>query len=144
MRNLSAWEAFLQIADILAIRCGLDESVDNIGTPIFKLPAPLIPTLQQQLIPHKSYVDMLPWCSLRDRILESQATMNELEFVADMCSNDIKVWGRIPYDTTGWEIGPGFAKKWWFLIDENMIRTTNFWRAQRGEADLPFSPLPIR
>jgi len=63
--------------------------------------------------------------------------------VADMSSSDIKVWGKIPYDTTGWELGPKFAKKWWFLIDEGMIRTTNFWRGQRGEADLPFSPLPI-
>jgi hypothetical protein len=41
---------------------------------------------------------MLPWISLRDRILNSLATINELEFVQDMaggnkCTNFMsKIW----------------------------------------------------
>ena len=143
LHKLSAWEAFLQIADILEIRCGRNDAVDNIGTAIFKLPQPLIPTLQQQIIPHKAYIDMLPWCTLRDRVLEAQGTINELEFVSDMSSSDIKVWGTIPYDTTGWEIGPKFAKKWWFLLDAEILRTTNFWRGQRGEPPLVLGQLSV-
>jgi hypothetical protein len=83
------------------------------------------------LVPHKPYVDMLPWPLLRDRLLISQRSINEEEFVRDMY--EVKIWGSMPWDPTGWELGSEFAQKWWFLLDERIIRTSNFWRCQRGE-----------
>jgi hypothetical protein len=46
---------------------------------------------------------------------------------------EVKIWGSMPWDPTGWELGSEFAQKWWFLLDEGIIRTSNFWRCQRGD-----------
>lgn len=139
MQSITAWDAFLCIATTLDLLCMQDTGF-NIGAPICNLPPGLTPTLQQQIIPHKPYVDMIPWSSMRDRILNSVAAINELEFIQDMGSGDLRVWGSTPWDPMGWEVGPEFAKKWWFLIDDGIIRTTNFWRSQRGEEALVLSP----
>lgn len=131
------WEAYLTIAGILKLACQQDSGF-NICALIDTLPPTLAPTPQQQLIPHKPYVDMLPWPSLRDRILSSILTINEAEFVR--CLYDFKVWGCIPWDPCGWEVGSEFAEKWWFLLDDGILRTTNFWRSQRGEHPLVLAP----
>jgi hypothetical protein len=130
MQSMTTWAAFHCIADMLELTCGPNDGF-NIGALACKLPPAIAPTLNQQMIPHKAYVDMLPWSSLRDRMLNSLSAINEMEFVNDMYS--LRVWGCTPWDPMGWEVSQDFAKKWWFLIEESMIHTTNFWRAQRGE-----------
>ena len=42
------------------------------------------------------------------------------------------VWGALPWDKGSWEIGEKFAEKYWFLVDDDMRLSSNFWRAQRG------------
>lgn len=135
MNGMTTTAAFFCIARILDLACEQDSGFNILAQPC-TLPAPITPTLQQQIIPHKPYIDMLPWPSLRDRMLNSSNAINELEFVVDMASSDLKVWGKMPWDPMGWEVGPQFAKKWWFLMDEGILRTSNFWRAQRGEEEL--------
>ncbi len=135
MHGMTAWGAFHCIAALLQLACQQDSGF-NIVAPTSTLPATIAPTLQQQIVPHKPYVDMLPWPGLRDRILNSFMTMNEIEFVQDMGSMDLRVWGSIPWDPLAWEIGPIFARKWWFLIDDGILNPTNFWRGQRGEEAL--------
>jgi hypothetical protein len=76
----------------------------NICALASNLPPPIAPTLQQQIVPHAPYVDMLPWSSLRDRTLNSPTAINESEFVLDMA--ELKVWGSTPWDPMGWEVGP--------------------------------------
>ena len=138
MHSMRTWEAFICIANILKLAC-MQESGFNIEALAETLPPPLAPTSQQQIIPHRPYVDMLPWSSLRDRVLNSIMTINEVEFVQDMY--DMKVWGSTPWDPMGWEVSPAFARKWWFLMDDGVMRTTNFWRSQRGEEPLVVAPL---
>jgi hypothetical protein len=133
MHSMSTWAAFLRIAEMLNLACEQATGF-NICTPADKLPEALVPTVHQQLIPHKPYVDMIPWGSLRDRLLNSQKSINEVEFTLDM--PDLKVWGSTPWDPMSWEMSGDFVKKWWFLVDEEMLRTTNFWRGQRGEKPL--------
>ncbi len=135
MHSMNAWGAFHCIAAILQLACQQDSGF-NIVTCPSTLPATIAPTLQQQIVPHKPYVDMLPWPGLRDRILNSFMTMNEEEFVQDMGSTDLRVWGSTPWEPLAWEIGPIFARKWWFLMDEGILHPTNFWRGQRGEEAL--------
>jgi len=137
MKPLTALEAFTCIATILSLTC-TQESGFNINVDFSTLPPPIQPTSQQQIVPHKAYVDMMPWSSMRDRLLNSLSVINEQEFVTDMLK--MKVWGVTPWDPTGWELSPEFAKKWWFLIDNGMLRTTNFWRSQRGEEALVLAP----
>jgi len=47
------------------------------------------------------------------------------------------VWGE-PWDVDGWEITPGFMKKWAWLLEgcEYLIHASNRWRTQRGEEPL--------
>jgi hypothetical protein len=60
-----------------------------------------------------------------------------------MVSGDLKVWGSTPWDTLAWEVGPEFARKWWFLMDNEILRASNFWRRQRGEQDLMMAPMEV-
>jgi hypothetical protein len=127
--------AFFCIADVLKLACCQDTGF-NITALTNNLPPALAPTLKQQIIPHRPYVDMLPWASFRDRLLNSPMAVNELEFLSDMASGDLRVWGSVAWDPMAWEVGPKFASKWWFLMDDVIINTTNFWRSQRGEEAL--------
>ena len=130
IHNMNTWTAFMKISEALQLDCS------QIGFNIRNLspPPPLSPTIQQQIIPHAPYIDMLPWSSLRDRVLNSIKVINEQELVFDM--TDFKVWGSTPWDLIGWEVGEQFTKKWWFLLDDSIIQTSNFWRSQRGEEPL--------
>jgi hypothetical protein len=140
MHNMTTFQAFVAISQVLDLTC-LQNPGFGIRAAAANLPAPIAPTLQQQIVPHLTYVDMLPWSSLRDRLLQSLGVINEAEFTRDMLQADLKVWGSTPWDPMAWEVGPEFAARWWFLIDDSIIRTSNFWRAQRGEAPLPASLL---
>ena len=37
---------------------------------------------------------------------------------------------------TAWEISQRFVTSWPWLVDNEMIRCSNFWRAERGEGSL--------
>ncbi|KAL2070527.1 hypothetical protein VTL71DRAFT_13553 [Oculimacula yallundae] len=136
LQQLDVWDALLNIASKLELACQQDSGF-NVLAPVTSLPASLVPTLQQRFVPHKPYVDMLPWPSMRDRILNSPSSINEAEFICDMTSSEMKVWGSLAWDPIGWEISAEFAKKWWFLIDDGILQNANFWRSQRGEEALP-------
>lgn len=135
MHNMTAAAAFARIADLLELAC-LQSTGFNICAPLERLPPTIAPTLQQQVIPHYPYVDMLPWPSLRDRLLTSLSTINEHEFVLDMSTDGLTIWGSTPWDPMSWEFTAAFARKWWFLLDNDILNTTNFWRRQRGEEAL--------
>lgn len=136
MQQIDTWDALLNIASKLELACCQDSGF-NIVAPICSLPPSLVPTLQQRVVPHKPYVDMILWPSMRDRILSSPSAINETQFLCDVTSSDIRVWGSTPWDPTGWEVSANFAKRWWFLMDDGIIQTANFWRSQRGEKALP-------
>jgi hypothetical protein len=137
MHGMTASAAFFSIAAILDLNCSRPQDVGfNIGSLTHPPPPPVAPTLKQQVVPHRPYVDMLPWSSVRDRMLNSITAINEAEFLADMGSGELKVWGNVSWDPMAWEVGPEFARKWWFLMDEGIMHTANFWRGQRGEEAL--------
>ena len=133
--GMASSAAFFAIAHMLDLACQ-QSSGFNIQAPLCTLPASIKPTLNQEIIPHKPYIDMLPWASLRDKLLKCANTINETEFVVDMVSMDLRIWGKRPWDPRSWEVGPAFAQKWWFLMDEEILETSNFWRSQRGEEDI--------
>lgn len=141
MHDMTASAAFARIADLLDLAC-LQNTGFNICAPIARLPPTIAPTLQQQVIPHYPYVDMLPWPALRDRLLASLSAINEPEFVLDVSTDSLKIWGSTPWDPMSWEFSPAFARKWWFLLDNEIMHTTNFWRRQRGEEDLILMTVP--
>ncbi|KAF2964604.1 hypothetical protein GQX73_g8960 [Xylaria multiplex] len=102
MHGMNVGAAFQVIAQILDLACAQATGF-NIRALTHTLPPPISPTIQQQIVPHQPYVDMLLWPSLRDRLLASPNAINEIELLLDMASGDLRVWGRTAWDPTGWE-----------------------------------------
>lgn len=135
LSDMTACAALAIIAQCLDLDCQSRPGF-HIQASIVSLPSAIVPTQLQTIVPHKPYLDMLPWASLRDRLLKSVSVISEEEFMTDMRSGSLRVWGNVPWDPMGWEVSEEFARRWWFLIDGGIVRTSNFWRAQRGETPL--------
>ncbi|KAF5678697.1 hypothetical protein FHETE_1138 [Fusarium heterosporum] len=133
--DMTACSALAVIAQRLSLDCQANPGF-HIKALTNELPPSIAPTQLQKSVAHMSYVDMLPWASLRDRLLKSLSVINQEELMRDIRFGSLKVWGVVPWDPMGWEIGEEFAKRWWFLIDSGIIQTSNFWRAQRREPPL--------
>ena len=56
----------------------------------------------------------------------------------------MKVWGSTPWEEGAWEISERFAVKWWFLMGEEVLRSTNLWRSMRGQARLGMDDIKSR
>jgi hypothetical protein len=112
-------------------------------------PANLQPTPLQRSIEHHPWVDTFPWPRLRDNLLqafEHPDFCDEDELCHDVCelaNEDMKptlvVWGP-SYDPRSWEVTTSFLNKWGWLLSGCMeiIESTNYWRAKRGEQPLSF------
>lgn len=135
MQAMTTSSAFWAIGRMLELQCS-QENGFNIGAEISSLPPTLHPTARQQTQPHKPYIDMMPWAALRDRVLANVTVINEMEFINDMLSESLKIWGTVPWDPMSWEFDGQVLRKWWFLMDQDIVLSTNFWRAQRGEQGL--------
>jgi len=95
------------------------------------IPKDLEPTKMQKTVPHHPYIDIIPFPGFRDKMLRVLDIIDE-DDVCGMMLTDWGVWGSQPWDKTSWEVGEKFAEKYWFLMDEEMKRTSDFWRGQRG------------
>ena len=111
-------------------------------------------TLQHQ-IPHDPIINILPHARLRHNIMNAVA---KSRIDAKLLSDDLRcsggliriqdswqrcgliVWGS-PQDLQSWEISAGFMYRWGHLLEgcEDLLASTNVWRAQRGEALFPAS-----
>lgn len=49
------------------------------------------------------------------------------------------MWGSTPWEDSGWELGVGFVRKWWWVLDQGVLDKGNFWRGVRGEGGLRLS-----
>lgn len=118
-------------ADALRLTCSSLSILvlDSTLTP----PPSLSPTSLQRSIPHLSLIDTLPFPSMRDKILQSQAILDLDDLRRDVLEMGLKCWGRNPWNERGWELSEEFLEKWWFLVDETIVDQTNFWRMERGE-----------
>jgi hypothetical protein len=108
-------------------------------------PATLQPTQLQLSMEHHPWVDCFPWPQLRDNFLkafERPDLCDEDELCHDICDyKDIDkepmllTWGS-PWDGRNWEVSDEFLRKWAWLLSGcgEVIMSTNYWRAKRGEA----------
>ncbi|KAH7390109.1 hypothetical protein BKA64DRAFT_757149 [Cadophora sp. MPI-SDFR-AT-0126] len=144
VRALGTLSALLLNAAILHIDCHKEIRSHEIHIPpTLTTPSALTPTHLQATTPHLPYVDLIPFPSVRDRMLRSQHVISGVEIWSDI-TRDIKVWGNTPWNEAGWEIGERFAIKWWFLMDDEVLRATNFWRGARDEKGLSMGEIRER
>ncbi len=99
-------------------------------------PSALAPTSLQSEIPHLAFVAALPFRGLRDAILRSLPYIDYEDLWRDSVSGGYFIWGKTPWMPQGWEVTEQWAAKWWYLLDQDIVETANFWRLQRGLAKL--------
>ena len=130
------------------------------------LPPTLRPTQLQKTIPHHPEIDVFPFPMYRDNLLRAGSSIDDTEFCLDILygveldqdrnpvarppvrdGNDVGlgdggrtgliVWSD-PWLQSSWEVEEGFARKYRSLLKgcDELVRSTNFWRRQRGEKRL--------
>lgn len=110
------------------------------------VPLNLQPTDVQQRIPHHPLLDILPWPSVRTKLIcalslpaplrppparDSMAIM-QIVFDIDDTAEGFRVNGMNEFDGKAWEVGEAFFRNWWWALDREVLENTNRLRAQRG------------
>ncbi|KAI1347359.1 hypothetical protein F5Y01DRAFT_307586 [Xylaria sp. FL0043] len=115
-----------------------------------ELPLVWRPTLSQSSIPHHPVIDLLPWPSVRDRIillmglpdearppaLAGPLAIAQLAYDLEDGAEGARIWGDDPCEPTSWEVGQTLFERWWFVFDRKVVDQSNYWRALRGAPTL--------
>ncbi|OIW22863.1 hypothetical protein CONLIGDRAFT_586585 [Coniochaeta ligniaria NRRL 30616] len=112
------------------------------------VPSNLQPTLQQILIPHHPFLDLIPFPALRSRAITLAAAMPHAFSMTEL-KKDVYVHGALvcwvggrgigsgqPWDTRSWEAAPWFLRKWMLLldgVDGEMWKSSTWWQEARRE-----------
>ena len=110
------------------------------------LPDNLVPTPAQRQLSHHPVLDILPWPTVRDKLihvfdqpvelrpLAARGNLSLVQLVYDMedSAEGIRVWGADPCDSGNWEVGQVFFQRWWWALDREVVEKSNEWRRCRG------------
>ncbi|GIJ85000.1 hypothetical protein Asppvi_003855 [Aspergillus pseudoviridinutans] len=130
-----------------------DYPFGSASTGQFAYLKPLLrPSSTQVAHPHHPYLDILPFPSFRDRIIQllqvQPPPFDPDKLCQDLKSDGLICWGSTkrdgrdkagsgaPWDIRSWEIKPWFLNKWWFLFDGpdgEMYQHSRWWSELRGE-----------
>lgn len=162
--TLKTMEASLRIASMLGI---MDEVLDLTANRVFDLskipvtsgeiPENLRPTQAQLLIPHCPVLDVLPFPSLRTKLVclfsqpdqlrppIARGSMAIMRLIHDLDDESegirIAVDGNgLGYDARSWEVGQAIFKDWWWALDSEIVSNSNRLRELRGA---PRLQLPV-
>lgn len=133
IRAMHAVAALTHNAFALKIGCG---ALHTLATAPPTAPASLRPTALQAQVPHSPFVDCIPFPAARDRIIKAKGFVNIDMLADDVMRMGIRCWGRRPWDGRAWELPEQFVEKWWWILDEDLVEMTNYWREERGEEPL--------
>ncbi|KAJ5745285.1 hypothetical protein N7520_010467 [Penicillium odoratum] len=106
----------------------------------------LHPTALQRSTVHHTWIDLFPCPLMRDNLVRAGNDWDDEELCTDIMGfwngnspdpHGLIVWGD-PAELSNWELQPGFVKKWGWVIRgcDDIIHSTNKWRAKRGERPL--------
>ena len=98
------------------------------------------PTALQLVIQHHPCIDIIPFRSFREALFQNMVTspdsIDQDELCQDLVKGGLCIWGKVVDDVKSYELSQEFVSNWGWLLDEDSLSTTNFWRAQRGERAL--------
>ena len=118
--------------------------------PVGLLPAHYQPTESQQRIPHHPFIDILPWPSVRNKLIwafsqppqfrppsarDPMAVML-LAMDVDDDAEGVRIAGSDGLDERGWEVGQTMFKNWWWAFSRSIIENSNRLRLERGAGAL--------
>lgn len=157
VNELTLLRAFLRIAGRLGCESVWELTANSpfnsgTGPAADELPRTWRPTTSQVLVPHHPVVDLLPWPSVRDRIIgllampdharppSARGPLAVVNFAYDMedGAEGMRIWGGNPYDDESWEVGQVCFERWWFIFDRHVVEQSNRWRRLRGAPPLHF------
>ena len=109
------------------------------------LPASLCPSQKQKKIIHHPWIDLLPMVSLREAILTRADVIDEDELcgnfygTAPLQEVGLRVWGEA-WDPSAYEVSEPLLRKFSWIVKDcpDIIKSTNYWRKQRGEKPIMF------
>lgn len=128
----------------------MDISAINTKNTIALLPANWRPTRAQRFVPHHPALDILPWPSVREKLIglfslplderppiaADPLALVHLIYDLEDSAEGLRIWGSDPYDPTCWEVGQLVFERWWFVFDRDIIEQSNRWRELRGASRL--------
>jgi hypothetical protein len=116
------------------------------GCDISQLPPSFQPTPTQLRVPHHPIIDMIPWPSLRTKLILMYAmppalrppnarvpdSILQIAHDIDDPAEGFIVNGPNGMSEDEWEIGGAFLKNWWWAVDQEIVSKTNAQRVKRG------------
>ncbi|CAJ2513922.1 Uu.00g020410.m01.CDS01 [Anthostomella pinea] len=158
VNELTLLKAFLRIGSRIKCNSSLWEMTatspfnDGTHTPAstLQLPATWRPTPSQISVPHHPVIDMLPWPSVRERIImllclpdearppaaAGPLALVQLAYDLEDAAEGVRIWGNDPCEATAWEVGQVLFERWWFVFDRKIVDQSNYWRRLRGAESL--------
>ncbi|KAL4821224.1 hypothetical protein BDW67DRAFT_179926 [Aspergillus spinulosporus] len=115
------------------------------------LPIHLHPTRTQLLLPHHPILDILPWPSTRDKLIQifnlpapvrPQSAQDPLGLfrlvydIEDEGGEGVRVTGADVFDPGSWEIGQVVFQRWWWAFEAHLVQRWDCIRRARGESAL--------
>lgn len=114
------------------------------------LPANLRPTIIQIRNAHHPVFDILPWPSVRDKLIvvfsqapdmrpptaRSPTALLDLIYDMEDPAEGIRIWGDDPYADGNWEIGEKMFSNWWWALNSQVVNRSNEMRRNRGASVL--------
>ncbi|KAL4929988.1 uncharacterized protein BDV17DRAFT_290337 [Aspergillus undulatus] len=115
------------------------------------LPVHLRPTPSQLLLPHHPMLDILPWPSTRDKLIQifnfpphlrpqaARDPIGMLRLAYDMedeGGEGMRIAGEDVFEPDGWEIGQLVFERWWWAFEGDVVERCDRARRRRGEVGL--------
>jgi hypothetical protein len=83
-------------------------------------------------------IQCLPSQSLRERLAMLPDT-SVVDSIVNCIIQGSKCWGHDPLDTASWEMPEALFQDYWYICDEDLLKTTNQWRSLHHRSPIKWS-----
>jgi hypothetical protein len=152
LRGATAIASRLGISELIWSLDSMSPFCDNFSTVMdhSHLPINLLPTAVQRTKPHHPMFDLLPWPTVRDKLIlifsvppemrpavaAKPTAIVDLVYDIEDSAEGVRIWGDDPYSDQNWEVGEKAFRSWWWAFDSAVIQRSNNMRAIRGAKPL--------
>ena len=113
-------------------------------------PPHLWPTQTQRLVPHHALLDLFPWPTTRDKLIQVFSVPAELRppaaadpmgliglvYDVENEAGGMRVNGADPFAPEMWEVGQHVFERWWWAFETSIVEQSNYLRRERGQQGL--------
>jgi len=129
----------------------IDSQRNDSNLDLSSVPSHLHPTQIQRLIPHHAVLDLIPWPSTRNKLIQMFSVDPQLRPVAardplglmrlvydmeDPGGEGLRLNGSDPFNPESWELGQLLFERWWWAFESRIVDVSNQSRVERGKHPL--------